>query len=1132
MTLIYKTLELPKSVSTDDNDKKQRHYLYLAYAVIAAWIQLTQKSTLLSDYLSNISSLLILDSKEIVHALSILPDNQLIDFITWFHNCPKEELQAIVKQIQSYLSDPVFLFNMLGTQLFDEEELNQHGAIFTPNWLAFELTQKTLQYWKQLNPEKESPKLVGDLSCGPGAFLFYLSNLLTNTSHIIGVDRNIELACLARLMLICRPNCLIESKDTLLDIQKQSSLFSSASNIPSFDYDILVGNPPYIRSQTLPSMYTIQLKQLYPTFTRGNFDLVVLFLAHTLEALAHGGVGGLIVSNKFMSSRYGASICRRLAEQARILEIVNFGDGQVFSNRTTYTCTITFAKLPKSKSFFVTSFPHGLDWHGDNAHSKLAQKTELPSSRLLSHPWNLANESKNEIVKLMHEPGLPSILDIFRNICQGVRTGANQIFLINQEAAAHIEPELLQPHVNGQNIRRGYILPSDYYLLHPYRFNMNGLIEVIPPDILERDFPGAWAYLLCHREALTERKLNPELQWYSYSRTQNLAIQHYPKILVKEMMPRAEFAADPYGEFATSAGYALVARPEMTSQELEFWAAILSTPIMEFQLRMISTQLHSGWFRLLGHHLKKIKLPVLQGQDYNYANKLVDNLRQDTDNDIAWNQLDNLVAKSFKLTSEMQEEIRIFLHQAHTASISTSINQTQQNVNIETNRDTSYSELSDEQRQLYIPVELSQFNQFHRYREDLRQLVTFVPNKTTPIHRWYDYTQGYSSLLIKKLVEELGIKKTETVYDPFVGSGTTLLTCRTIGVPAFGLEISPFMAWVASLKINPWNSQALRNVLDTVKKAQPKPKSPEKLLFFEYLQRAYSPAVLEQLVGWRDWICNLKCEPEHRDFLMLALVSIIEEVSYIRKHGSHYRYLNKDEDESVGLKKLNIPLISQDADIKPIFVIQIEKMINDINMLPFSSPFASCRVLVGDARQQLESIETADAVITSPPYLNRNNYIAQQKAELSLLNLLPSYEEYKHLVQSTFRSHVESNLGAEPQTTIPEVMTILEAFKLSVNNNPKIPHMIAGYFEDLKDTLNVLFNIVKPGGRLAFVVGNCRWGGVIIPVDHLIGLLAERRGFTVERILVTRLKGNSPQQMHSYGRISVRESIVIFKRPN
>lgn len=91
--------------------------------------------------------------------------------------------------------------------------------------------------------------------------------------------------------------------------------------------------------------------------------------------------------------------------------------------------------------------------------------------------------------------------------------------------------------------------------------------------------------------------------------------------------------------------------------------------------------------------------------------------------------------------------------------------------------------------------------------------------------------------------------------------------------------------------------------------------------------------------------------------------------------------------------------------------------------------------------------------------------------------------------------------------------------------------MIAGYFEDMNEVLREMWRVCKSGAQLAFVVGNTRWGGIVIPVDHLLMQQAEAIGFVPKKILVTRYKGNSPQQMRKFGRIPVRESVIIFSKP-
>jgi hypothetical protein len=249
--------------------------------------------------------------------------------------------------------------------------------------------------------------------------------------------------------------------------------------------------------------------------------------------------------------------------------------------------------------------------------------------------------------------------------------------------------------------------------------------------------------------------------------------------------------------------------------------------------------------------------------------------------------------------------------------------------------------------------------------------------------------------------------------------------------------------------------------------------------------------ILDQIFGWRDWITE-RFEPPVRDFLLLGLTSMLEMVSQLRKHGSHYRFLNKTD--SIGLAKLNIPVIASDAELQPLLVQQLERMISDVESTPFTSSAATAEVFSLDSRLAAPENLTADVVITSPPYLNRNMYFAQQKAELVLLDFIRTYEDYRSLVRKTFRSHVEGELASKATSDIPEVQAIVDRIQITDNNNAKIPHMVCGYFEDLRNTLSTLRGVLSPSAKLAFVVGNCRWGGVVVPVDHLLAMLAERNG--------------------------------------
>jgi tRNA G10 N-methylase Trm11 len=1035
-------------------------------------------------------------------------------------NDPDLELREIVYHLSGKsVGNPIDSFAELYLACYTPEEAKARGAIFTPSWLARRIVGDTLGHWRRIHRQGQVPKIVGDVSCGVGAFLMPSREYFGVGVKVVGVD--CDPLCIAFASLL---NCGLKHKwdlscyDPLLEVSSRYTLFRESTPLPTDGFDILVGNPPYVRSQALEGSYRHKLRLAYPEITKGNFDLVILFLEHALRTLSPGGIASYIVSHKFMVSSYGKVICKRLASYARIIDILDFQDLQIFEGYTTYTSIITFGKLPPAKYFTVTRFPNGNHLGPDLSKGRTSS---LSSERLQDHPWSFVVGLDRETLKKLHKSFNPLITQVFTEIRQGLRTGANSIYILDHSHASRLEQQVLVPLVSGEDIRRCRIRSGVNFLLYPYKSDQYGNVRLYTEEELSDPFPKAWEYLQSYRQQLSERGLEANQPWYAYSRSQNLGVSSRPKILVREMMPRAEFAADCEGRFAFCSGYALLA-PSMKSDDLRLWAAILSTPTMEFALRHSGTELHSGWFRLLKHHLQTVRLPLLSSRAYKRASNLAVELHIDPDAKSAWSELDDIVAHSFGLRTDERNTIKQFLNDCHSRSMRANNEQASSLI-------STYDSQEGIEVGAYEPVRLTKYESLHRDRPDLGSSVTFRPNKVLPIHRWYSFHQGFSEPLVKGLIEELHVSSGMVVLDPFCGCGTTLVTCLKEAIAATGIEISPFMAWVSRVKVCTWNPEELRSLIGMVESAKPALQEPGDLLFAEFLNKAFSSEILAKLVGLLRWIDEAPIASYHRDFLRLGIASIMEEVSQIRKHGSHYRFMVRIE--SAGLQKLNTQIVGASYDVLGKYIERLKDMATDVEIVGIPRNSVTCEVICGDGRSTGLRDACIDAVITSPPYLNRNNYIAQQKAELSLLGMLNSYGDYRNLVKRTFRSHVESDLGREPITRFREVRKILEAINLSDNNNPKIPHMIAGYFEDLDATLTELWRVMRPGSEAAFVVGNSRWGGVVVPVDHLLLMLAEKHEFQPVKVLVTREKGNSPQQMRRYGRIPTRESIVIFRKP-
>ncbi|HOA53639.1 MAG TPA: hypothetical protein PKI05_15400, partial [Thermogutta sp.] len=93
-----------------------------------------------------------------------------------------------------------------------------------------------------------------------------------------------------------------------------------------------------------------------------------------------------------------------------------------------------------------------------------------------------------------------------------------------------------------------------------------------------------------------------------------------------------------------------------------------------------------------------------------------------------------------------------------------------------------------------------------------------------------------------------------------------------------------------------------------------------------------------------------------------------------------------------------------------------------------------------------------------------------------------------------------------------------------------IPDMLTAYFVDMQKTISQWWKVLASSAHVVMVVDNVRFEGQMLPVDLILSEMAEQEGFAVEEILVARYKGNSSQQMGRYGRLPVRESIVVWRK--
>ena len=96
-------------------------------------------------------------------------------------------------------------------------------------------------------------------------------------------------------------------------------------------------------------------------------------------------------------------------------------------------------------------------------------------------------------------------------------------------------------------------------------------------------------------------------------------------------------------------------------------------------------------------------------------------------------------------------------------------------------------------------------------------LISPQRNQFIPIHNWYTFKHGYSRDLAIILITYFKLPEGSWVLDLFCGSGTTLLTCKELGINSRGFDILPFSVLLSNVKISNYDDKELTSELELLK---------------------------------------------------------------------------------------------------------------------------------------------------------------------------------------------------------------------------------------------------------------------------------------------------------------------------
>jgi len=382
---------------------------------------------------------------------------------------------------------------------------------------------------------------------------------------------------------------------------------------------------------------------------------------------------------------------------------------------------------------------------------------------------------------------------------------------------------------------------------------------------------------------------------------------------------------------------------------------------------------------------------------------------------------------------------------------------------------------------------------------------TFLDNMRLPVHRWIRFSAGFSGAWAQHVIENHATQNETRVFDPFAGSGTTLIAGEDAGVMALGIEAHPFVYRLARAKLaRRCDPEAFRQMIKSIKVSASR-RVAEIGRYPKLIRTCYTDEVLAELDRLRCAVESLDDGSNAAQLAWLSLIGILRRCSHAGT--AQWQYV--------------LPKKSKKAPANPFCAFdELSRTIQtDITGSPdLNSPPAD--VLPADARQCGGVPDRfATLVVTSPPYPNNYDYADATRLEMCFLQEIGSWGDLqwsvrRHLLRSCTQHVPERSVNlhsilsdAIMEPIRPQITSVCEHLgevRLTKGGKKTYHNMIACYFHDMARVWTALRRVCDTPSKLCFVIGDSAPYGVYVPVAEWLGRLAIASGFRSVRFERTR----------------------------